>query len=159
MSRFTLTALSLAALSVSTLGTSLQAQTMNFYSPKFMESTEGQYYSYRFGSYADMRYQMVDGENRGTVGAIKEIALRLDNRNHTSSTAMGRSWTGVTVDMSNGDHATFSSNFSANAFTPTEAQTVAASKPGQTSRIGAPRKRVRSPASLRVSSKRAPASR
>ena len=68
-----------------------------------------------------MRYQMVDGENRGTVGAIQAIAMRLDHRDHRSSSGMGRGWGNVTVDMADRDLATLGSDFSRNATsTPTQ---------------------------------------
>ena len=61
---------------------------------------EGQHYAYYLGRYADARYQFADGENKGKASAITEVRYRLDNRAHTTSTAMGRSWSNVTLQMS-----------------------------------------------------------
>lgn len=106
-----------ATLTLATAGT---AQTGHLYSPKFLAAKEGQYSTSIFGAYADMRYQTIDGENRGKVAVLKEVALRLDHRNHASYTAMGRTWTGVNIDVADGDAATFSSDFSTNrTSTPT----------------------------------------
>jgi len=61
---------------------------------------EGQHYAYYLGRYADGRYQFADGENRGKAAVLSEVRYRLDNRAHTTSTAMGRSWSNVTLQMS-----------------------------------------------------------
>lgn len=108
--------LSLAALTVTSA--SLFAQGA-IYSPKYMASTEGQYYSFHPGNFPAMHYQTVDGENRGKVASLKEIALRLDNRSYNSVTGMGRTWTNVTIQLGDGDIKTFSNNFAANIKSPT----------------------------------------
>ncbi|MHC4512184.1 MAG: hypothetical protein ACYTGW_08035 [Planctomycetota bacterium] len=61
---------------------------------------EGQHYAYYLGRYADGRYQYADGENKGSAHSITEVGYRLDNRAHTTSTAMGRSWNNVSLQMS-----------------------------------------------------------
>ncbi|MCB9869944.1 MAG: hypothetical protein H6837_08815 [Planctomycetes bacterium] len=84
------------------------------YSPAYLQSTEGPLYGYYFGRYNTCTYQMVDGEIRGQVKSISEIATRLDYRSHTTSTAMGRTWANVTLKMCDGDYATFTNNLAAN---------------------------------------------
>jgi hypothetical protein len=102
---------------VSILGAALvvasSALAQNVYSPPGIGSSEDGLYSYYFGRYAAMRYQMVDGHH--TKPAVyKSVALRLDGRSHRSSTAMGRSWTNVTIALSKGDHTNVNRTFSAN---------------------------------------------
>ncbi|MHC4078741.1 MAG: hypothetical protein ACYST0_09935 [Planctomycetota bacterium] len=69
-------------------------------SPKGGLTYEGMNYAYYLGRYADARYQYADGENKGNAHSITEVGYRLDNRAHTTSTAMGRSWTNVSLQMS-----------------------------------------------------------
>ena len=89
----------LTATGLSLLITPLFAQgTMT--SPKGGLTVEGLHYAYYLGRYADGRYQFADGENKGKAAAITEVGYRLDNRSHTTSTAMGRSWSSVTLHMS-----------------------------------------------------------
>jgi hypothetical protein len=61
-----------------------------------------------------MRYQTVDGETRGRSATLREIALRLDYRGHTSDTAAGRRFGRVTIDLCDGDLNTFGASFTAN---------------------------------------------
>jgi hypothetical protein len=87
------------------------------YSPKSMASTEGQFYGYAFLRYSDQRIQNVDGENRGTAAAITSISFRLDNRSHYSALTGGRTWSNVTMKVSEGDVANFTTNFANNTKT------------------------------------------
>lgn len=99
---------------------------------------EGTQYAYYLGRYADGRFQFVDGEHTGGKAfVITEIGYRLDNRSHTTSTAMGRSWSNVTLNMSETSKydtlgATFASNITS---TP---QLVFNNKADWDSQIGAP---------------------
>lgn len=62
---------------------------------------EGDDYAYYMGAWPNMRIQQADNWHGGTENkAITEIAFRLDYRNHTDLTAMGRTWTSITLDMS-----------------------------------------------------------
>ena len=62
---------------------------------------EGAQYAYLMGLWADMHIQQADDmHSGGKAVAISEVAFRLDNRSHTSTTASGRSWTNITVDVS-----------------------------------------------------------
>ena len=95
----------------------LFAQSKMLYSPKHLGSSEGQYYCYYFGRWKEARVQMVDGENRGKVAAITAISMRLDNRSYYSSIGMGKSWSQVQVQMSQGDINTFNRTFATNSTT------------------------------------------
>lgn len=53
-----------------------------------------------FGSFAGARFQQVDGMHKGASASITQIAFRLDYRDHDRETAMGRSWTSLTLDVS-----------------------------------------------------------
>jgi len=61
-----------------------------------------------------MRYQTVDGENPGKPITIKELALRLDYRRHDASSSPGRTFSSVTIQMSDGDLQNFGTDFSKN---------------------------------------------
>jgi len=62
---------------------------------------EGTHAAYAFGWFADARYQHADGMHTGAQQhTISEIAFRVDSRSHTAETAMGRTWTNVTLDIS-----------------------------------------------------------
>ena len=47
--------------------------------------------------------QFCDGDNRGKVGGIKELAYRLDYRNYYTYYGAGRSWSNVKIQMADGD--------------------------------------------------------
>jgi hypothetical protein len=91
------------------------------YSPKDLQSAEGQYYAYYFFRYSDSRWQNCDGENRGKVAVIASIQIRLDGTyNYNTSYGMGRTWSNVQLTISEGDLNKFSNTFAANATaTPT----------------------------------------
>lgn len=89
-------------------------------SPPGYVSTAGNNTSYYLGRYADGRYQMADGELRGRVLSMSQIDFRLDSRSHTTATAAGRSWSRVTLDMSDTDVAEMSLSWDENNLsTPT----------------------------------------
>jgi hypothetical protein len=91
------------------------------YSPKNLQSTEGQYYAYYFFRYSDSRWQNCDGENRGKVAVIASIQIRLDGTyTYNTSYGMGRTWKNVQLTISEGDLNKFSNTFASNATaTPT----------------------------------------
>ncbi len=101
------------------------------YSPTHLDSkTEGLYYGYYFGGWPNGHQQFGDGENRGKVGVIGAINLRLDYRSHTSTTAPGRKWTNVKVAIADGDIAKFTTTFASNmTSTPTTVFNAAWSLP------------------------------
>ncbi|MCB9889835.1 MAG: hypothetical protein H6836_09690 [Planctomycetes bacterium] len=109
------------------LASSVAAQ--GFTSPPGYISTEGlQYqsgttngYSYYLGRYADMHMQIVDGEIKAMgLQVLTSIGVRPDYRSHSSTTAMGRSWTNVSLSLSDGNLATMTTSFSGNQLsTPT----------------------------------------
>ncbi|MHC4899876.1 MAG: hypothetical protein ACYTGW_22520 [Planctomycetota bacterium] len=102
------------------LAAPLCAQAKMIYSPQNLATTEGQYYSYYFLRYSASRFQNVDGENRGKAASITHVSMRLDNRSYSTSTGQGRSWSNLTVKVSEGDLDTFSNTFASNAkSTPT----------------------------------------
>jgi hypothetical protein len=77
---------------------------------------EGAQYAYLMGIWSNMHIQQNDdNHSNGKAKAITEIAFRLDNRAHSSTTAAGRSWTKITLDISessnyNSMSTTFASN-------------------------------------------------
>ena len=77
---------------------------------------EGAHYAYLMGIWADMHIQQADDMHSDSKAkVISEVAFRLDNRAHSSATASGRSWTKITVDVSepstyNSMSTTFASN-------------------------------------------------
>ncbi len=88
------------------------------YSPKDLASTEGQYYAYYFFRYSAPRWQLVDGENRGKAAVISSLSMRLDGTyNYNTSYGMGRTWSNVSLTISEGDFDKFSTTFASNATT------------------------------------------
>lgn len=112
----------LLAVVASALAASVTAQTTHFFSPEYLKGTEGRYFSYQLGSHPSMRYQMVDGENRGTASILKDVAFRLDHRNHSANTtAIGRTWAKLVVELADGDITAVTNVFSTNLkSTPTQ---------------------------------------
>ena len=89
-------------------------------SPTGYVAAEGGRFSYYMGRYAEARYQVGDGELRNKPLAITRIDFRLDNRAYGSTTGTGRTWSRVTVDMSETDVELMSQNWALNATsTPT----------------------------------------
>jgi len=88
------------------------------YSPKDLAKSEGQYYGYYFFRYSEPRWQQADGENRGSPFVMNSIAMRLDgNYNYNTSYGMGRTWSNLTLVISEGDLSKFSTTYAANATT------------------------------------------
>lgn len=123
------------------------APAQAFTSPAGFLSTEGLGpqpgwnigYAYRyFGTYATERFMHADGEYKGKgVKIIRSVGYRLDFRSHTASTATGRSWTNVTLKMSECDFANLSTTWAANpTTTQTQVFSAAVSWPSQTGNPG-----------------------
>lgn len=73
-------------------------------SPAGYLTTAGNSYSYYLGRYASGRYQMGDGELKGKPLAITRIDFRLDpGRTYGIGHGMGRTWSRVTLAMSDTD--------------------------------------------------------
>jgi hypothetical protein len=97
----------------------LVAQTQ-FTSPPNYLTAEGPSSGYYFGAYTDGHFQQADGELPAGVQVLTKTSFRPDYRSHTT-TAAGRSWTNVSLKLSDGDHATMTSTFSSNILsTPTQ---------------------------------------
>jgi len=79
-------------------------------------TSEGAHYAYLMGIWSDMHIQQADDmHSDGKAKSITEVAFRLDNRSHTSSTATGRTWTNISVDMSEPtNYATMTTTFASN---------------------------------------------
>ena len=85
------------------------------YTPQGIASTEGAHYAYIVGSWSNMRTQQADNMHVGQSFQISQIAFRLDNRSHTSRTAMGRTWSSIKLVMSEmSNYATMSRTFATN---------------------------------------------
>ena len=66
-------------------------------SPAGSLNQEGEGAAHIFGRYADGRFQFAEGDLKGTARNFTGLAYRLDYRDHSASTAMGRKWSNVTV--------------------------------------------------------------
>ncbi len=92
----------------------LLAQSYMF-TPDGIATTEGANQAYLLGSWSNMRFTMGDNTHRNRAVAISQIAVRLDNRSHTTFTAMGRTWSSIKLVMSEQTNfATMSRTFAAN---------------------------------------------
>ncbi len=76
------------------------AQEIFVTSPAGGLTQEGYSNSFYVGLWAQMRWQQIDGELTGQTYSIRDVAFRLDGRNHMTANAMGRSWTNVTLKLS-----------------------------------------------------------
>ncbi|MCB9869216.1 MAG: hypothetical protein H6837_05110 [Planctomycetes bacterium] len=103
-SRFLLVSLLLAAASTA---------QVDVCTPSGYLSTEGEWYAYRLGAYPEARYMRVDGELRGAPRLIDEIAHRFDYRSHSTSTAMGRTFTNVSLRVAHCDFDKLTRTFAA----------------------------------------------
>ncbi|MHC4816130.1 MAG: hypothetical protein ACYTFN_23980, partial [Planctomycetota bacterium] len=114
----------------------LWAQGGTIVSPAALTNVEGNNGAYYFGRYANSRFQYAEGELRGKPLSITEVAFRLDGRNHNTSTAMGRKWTQVTLNVADTDWTKMTSTFTKNALTtPKEVFNAAVAWP---SKVGTP---------------------
>jgi len=76
---------------------------------------EGPGYSDKLGSYAEGRFQYVYGALKGKSYGLKDVFYRLDYRSHLSGLAIARTWTNVTLAVSEtANFAQLSPMFSAN---------------------------------------------
>lgn len=106
------------------VSTSLVAQVKTVSSPPGYE-TKGQVdsagWGYRFGQYSNERFQAADAQFRKRIMVIREVSYRLDGgRNYaanSTSAGVGRTWTNVTLHMSDCDYDKVTSTFSTNAIT------------------------------------------
>jgi len=99
------------------------AQVKTTSSPPGYE-TKGQVASaswgYRLGQYSNERFQAADGQFRKSILAVTEISYRLDaGRNYGTGTSggVGKTWTNVTLHMSECDYDKVTNTFSTNAVT------------------------------------------
>ena len=87
----------------------------SFTTPPGGLTKEGSGYSFFAGGWSRMRLQQADDMHRDAAATIEQMAWRLDNRSHDSSTAMGRTWSNMTLTMSEQTNfATMSRTFAAN---------------------------------------------
>ena len=102
--------------------------------PKGGLAKEGPNFAYILGWLANGRFQMADGTHKGNAFSLKRLSFRLDNRHHTSLTATGRTWTNITLDISEtSKFDQMSQVWTANiTSTPTTAFSSKWSWPGQT---------------------------
>ncbi len=104
-----------AVASVLVLSASAFAQTV--YSPDAsFQTNQGRGYAFHLGAYSTGRYQLMDGNLRNSVSIITNIAYRPDNgRTYDQSSGTGRSFTNVTVHLSDCDIASSTTTLSTNA--------------------------------------------
>ena len=101
------------------LSSALAAQAQ-FTAPPGFETVEGNYYGHGLGSYATGRYQAVEGSLKGKGARImKRVEYRVDlATNYTPAEGFARSWTSVTLDISDTDITKLTSTFSSNIIGP-----------------------------------------
>lgn len=127
-----LTSLSVVVLSAASLSAQLT-------SPPGYLSTEGAGwqgvttygYAYYMGGYADGRFQFMDGDikQNGTT-VLTSIGFRRDDRTYSSTLGVGRSWTNVHLQLSEGDISQMTRTWTANSTrTPTTVFTGSMSWP------------------------------
>lgn len=105
--------LSILAFSVSTLSGLCPAQA--FTSPAGYESAEAPAFSVYFGAYNQARFQYADGEIKALgVRVLKSVGYRFDWTQHSASTAAARSWTNVSLKISDCDYDKFGATFASN---------------------------------------------
>ena len=108
----------------------LLAQTYRT-TPDGLLTTEGNYVACGLTSWAVHHYQKSDNTLLGKPGALSELAFRLDNRSHTSLTAMGRTWSSIKLVMSEQtNYATMSRFPSADGPSPKAAPTSTSTRAG-----------------------------
>ncbi|MHC4513518.1 MAG: hypothetical protein ACYTGW_00100 [Planctomycetota bacterium] len=94
----------------------------------------GSGYSYYFGRYSNAHFQVADGEMKALgVKVLNAVGFRLDYRSHSTSTAMGRTWTNVTLSLAECDITKMTSTWTKNNITtPTVVHSAAVTWPSQT---------------------------
>jgi hypothetical protein len=108
------------------------AQTSLISPDPIFSRSEGPGFATSFGSYAAGRYQFADGNQRGSSSTLRALCFRHDHRNYNVTNGMGRRWSRVTVQMSEGNLATFGGSFTGNSATvPTQVFSSAVSWPIQ----------------------------
>lgn len=108
------------SLSACLVTTSLWAQG-TIVSPPSLAAVEGDNAGYAFFYYSNMRQQHAEGELRGMKLSLSEVAWRYDYRNHVASTTGGRTWTQVTLNLSDTDWTKMVSTWTKNEYsTPVE---------------------------------------
>ena len=90
-------------------------------SPPGYLNLEGDHQESLLGVYPAGRHMMFDAEQIGNAMTIKGTAYRHDNRVYVESQGMGRSWTNVTLSISDCNMSSLSNTFSKNpTSTPTQ---------------------------------------
>jgi hypothetical protein len=86
-------------------------------SPSTLATVEGNGGAHYLLGYCGSRFQFAEGELRGSSQLFTEVAFRLDYRNHTPETAMGRKWTEVTLNVDHTDWTQMTPVFAENQLT------------------------------------------
>lgn len=82
--------------------------------PQGFLSTEGPGFARNFGSWSTMRQQIAEGNMRGNAMIMTGVNYRHDYQNHTASTGMGRTFSNVSLKLSETDYSQFGPTFSNN---------------------------------------------
>ena len=99
--------------------------------PPGFGSIEGAGNYFDFGSWANGRLMLLDGEMRGSARALKAVELRLDHRRYVNG-AQGRWWRNLAIDVSHCDIDKASATFSQNPVTtPTRVFSASVALPTQ----------------------------
>ncbi|MHC5071654.1 MAG: hypothetical protein ACYTGO_14350, partial [Planctomycetota bacterium] len=93
----------------------------------------GASFTFYFGAYSNERIQyLMGGLADNKLKLITQIGFRMDHRNHTTTSAMGRKWTRVDLSMSELPYASFANNFGSNSVSPQQVFSSPVSWPSQT---------------------------
>ncbi|MHC4516579.1 MAG: hypothetical protein ACYTGW_07055 [Planctomycetota bacterium] len=82
--------------------------------PQGYLSTEGPGFARAFGQWSTMRQQIAEGDLRGKSLILTGVNYRHDYQSHTASTGMGRTFSNVSLKLSDTDYSTFGATFSSN---------------------------------------------
>jgi len=82
--------------------------------PQGFLSTEGGGFARDFGSWSTMRQQIAEGNLRGKALIFTGVNYRHDYQSHTASTGMGRTFSNVSLRLSDTDYSTFGRTFANN---------------------------------------------
>ncbi len=82
--------------------------------PQGYLTKEGDGFARAFGQWSNMRQQIAEGNLRGKAMILTGVNYRHDYQSHTASTGMGRTFSNVSLKLSDTDYSTFGSTFSAN---------------------------------------------
>jgi len=82
--------------------------------PQGFDTTEGDGFARAFGQWSTMRQQIAEGDLRGKALTMTGVNYRHDYQSHDASTGMGRTFSNVTLNLSDTDYSQFGATFASN---------------------------------------------